>query len=62
MAKEVQISVTYLFTYEEDELREFFDDLDSDEELERAARIKLFSENMNDFEPNDVEIEVVERD
>lgn len=61
MAKEVQISVTYLFTYEENELREYFDDLDSDEELKRAARLKLFGENMNDFEPNDVEIEVVER-
>lgn len=62
MAKEVQISVTYLFTYEEDELREYFDDLNSDEDLERAARIRLFSENMNDFEANDIEIEVVERD
>ena len=61
MAKEVQISVTYLLTYEEDYLKEFFDDLDTNEDFERAARIRLFSENMNDFEPNDVEIEVVER-
>ena len=61
MAKEVQISVTYLFTYEEDELKERFDDLVTDEDFIQAARIKLFNENMNDFEPNDVEIEVVER-
>ena len=61
MKKEVQISVTYLFTYEEDELKERFDDLVTDEDFIQAARIKLFNENMNDFEPNDVEIEVVER-
>ena len=62
MKKEVQISVTYLFTYEEDELRENFDDLVTDEDFIHAASIKLFNENMNDFEPNDVEMEVVERD
>ena len=61
MKKEVQISVTYLFTYEEDELKEKFDDLVTDEEFIHAARICLFNENMNDFEPNDVEMEVVER-
>ena len=60
MAKrKVQISVTYLFEYNEEELAESFEDLETDEELERAARIKLFGENMNEFEPNDVEIEVI---
>lgn len=61
MKKEVQISVTYLFTYEEDELREKFDDLNTDEDFIHAARIALLNENMNDFEANDIEIEVVER-
>ena len=60
MAKKVQISVTYLFEYDEDTLRERFDDLETDEEFTHAARIMLFGENMNEYEPNDVEIEVVE--
>lgn len=59
MAKKVQISVTYLFEYDEETLRERFDDLDTEEEFERAARIMLFGENMNDYEPNDIEIEVI---
>lgn len=62
MKKEIRISVTYLFTYEEDELKEKYDDdLVTNEDFEHAARICLFNENMNDFEPSDVEIEVVER-
>ena len=60
MAKKVQISVTYLFEYDEETLRERFDDLDTEEEFERAARIMLFGENMNEYEPNDIEIEIVE--
>lgn len=60
MAKKVQISVTYLFEYDEETLRERFDDLDTEEEFERAARIMLFGENMNEYEPNDIEIEVIE--
>ena len=59
MAKKVQISVTYLFEYDEETLQERFDDLDTEEEFERAARIMLFGENMNDYEPNDIEIEVI---
>lgn len=59
MAKKVQISVTYLFEYDEETLRERFDDLDTEEEFERAARIILFGENMNEYEPNDIEIEVI---
>jgi hypothetical protein len=59
MAKKVQISVTYLFEYDEETLRERFDDLDTEEEFERAARIMLFGENMNEYEPNDIEIEVI---
>lgn len=59
MAKKVQISVTYLFEYDEETLRERFDDLDTEEEFERAARIMLFGENMNNYEPNDIEIEVI---
>jgi hypothetical protein len=59
MKRTVQISMTYLFTYTEDELSEKFDDLETDEELLRAARIALLGENMNDFEANDIEMEVV---
>jgi hypothetical protein len=59
MAKKVQISVTYLFEYDEETLRERFDDLDTEEKFERAARIMLFGENMNEYEPNDIEIEVI---
>ena len=61
MAKEVQISVTYLFTYTEDELKEYFDDLETDEEFAHAAQIRLFGENMNEYEPNDIEMEVITR-
>ena len=57
--RKVQIAVTYLFEYSEEELAELFYDLDTNEELERAARIKLFGEDMNEYEPNDVEIEVI---
>lgn len=56
--KRVEIAVTYLFTYEFDELEGRFDDLETDEEYEEAARIMLLGENMNDYEPNDIEIEV----
>ena len=58
--RKVQIAVTYLFEYSEEELAELFYDLDTNEELERAARIKLFGEDMNEYEPNDVEIEVID--
>ena len=56
--KRVEIAVTYLFSYSFDELEESFDDLETDEDYEHAARIMLLGENMNDFEPNDIEIEV----
>lgn len=56
--KRVEIAVTYLFSYSFDELEERFDDLETDEDYEHAARIMLLGENMNDFEPNDIEIEV----
>lgn len=56
--KRVEIAVTYLFSYSFDELEERFDDLETDEDYERAARIMLLGENMNDFESNDIEIEV----
>ena len=42
------------FEYDEETLRERFDDLDTEEEFERAARIMLFGENMNEYEPNDI--------
>ena len=56
--KRVEIAVTYLFSYSFDELEERFDDLETDEDYEHAARIMLLGENMNDFEPNDIEMEV----
>ena len=56
--KRVEITVTYLFTYEFDELEGIFDDLESDEEYEQAARIMVLGANMNECEPNDIEIEV----
>ena len=59
MSRKVQIAVTYLITYTEEELAENFE-IESDEELEHAARITLFGENMNDYEANDIEIEIVE--
>lgn len=59
MKRKVQISVTYLFEYYEDTLAERFNGLETDEDFEHAARIMLFNENMNDYEPNDIEIEVV---
>lgn len=60
MAKKVQISVTYLFEYDEETLRERFDYLDTKEDFEWAARIMLLDENMNEYEPNDIEIEVID--
>ena len=56
--KRVEIAVTYLFSYSFDELEERFDDLETDEDYEHAARIMLLGENMNDFEFNDIEMEV----
>lgn len=57
--RKVQIAVTYLFEYSEEELAELFYDLETNEELEHAARIKLLGEDMNEYEPNDVEMEIV---
>ena len=59
MSRKVQIAMTYLFTYTEEELAENFE-IESDEDLEHAARITLFGENMNEYEANDIEIEIVE--
>lgn len=59
MSRKVQIAMTYLFTYTEEELAENFE-IESDEDLEHAARIALFGENMNEYEANDIEIEIVE--
>ena len=56
--KRVELTITYLLTYDFDEIEEKFADLETDEEYERAARIMFFGENMSDFEPNDIEIEV----
>lgn len=56
--KRVEVAITYLFSYSFDELEGQFDDLETDEDYERAARIMLLGENMDDFEPNDIEIEV----
>ena len=58
--RKVQIAVTYLFEYTEEDLSELFYDLETNEELEHAARIKLLGEDMNEYEPNDVEMEVVD--
>ena len=41
-----------------DEIEEKFGNLETDEEYEHAARIMFFDENMNDLEPNDIEVEV----
>lgn len=57
--RKVQISVTYLFEYDEETLTERFANLYTDEDFEEAARIMLFGENMNDYEPNDVEIDII---
>lgn len=59
MSRKVQIAMTYLFTYTEEELAENFE-IESDEDLEHAARITLFGENMNEYEANDIELEIVE--
>lgn len=59
MSRKVQIAMTYLFTYTEEELAENFE-IESDEDLEHAARITLFGENMNEYEADDIEIEIVE--
>ena len=56
--KRVELTITYLLTYEFDEIEEKFGNLETDEEYEHAARIMSFDENMNDLEPNDIEIEV----
>lgn len=56
--KRVEIAVTYLFSYSFDELEERFGDLETDKYYEHAARIMLLGENMNEYEPNDIEIEI----
>lgn len=59
MSKKVRIAITYHITYTEEELAENFE-IESDEDLEQAARITFFGENMNDYEPKDIELEIVE--
>ena len=56
--KRVEIAVTYLFTYSFDELERRYGDLETDNDYENAAYTKLFDEDMNECEPDDVEIEV----
>ena len=56
--KRVEIAVTYLFTYSFDELERRYGDLETDDDYVSAARFKLFDEDMNECEPDDVEIEV----
>lgn len=56
--KRVEIAVTYLFTYSFDELERRFDDLETDEEYGRAARIMFLKEDLYEYEPNNIEIEV----
>lgn len=56
--KRVEVAITYLFSYSFDELEGQFDDLETDEEYERAAYIMLLNEDMNECEPNDIEVEV----
>jgi hypothetical protein len=56
--KRVEITVTYLFTYSFDKLKKRFCDLKTNDDYDRAARIMLFSESMNEYEPDDIEIEV----
>lgn len=53
----VHVALTYLMTYTEDELSENFE-IESNEDMKHAARIALLGENMNDWEPNDIEMEV----
>lgn len=56
--KRVEVAITYLFSYSFDELEGQFDDLETDEEYERAAYIMLLNEDMNECEPNDIEVKV----
>ena len=56
--KSVEIAVTYLFSYSFDDLEERFADLETDDDYERAARIMLLGENMNECEYDEIEIEV----
>ena len=60
MAKKIQIAVTYLFEYEEKELTEKFDGLETEAEFESAARLMLWDENMNDCTPDCIEIDIIE--
>ena len=58
MGRTVYVSVTYLFTIEEENIKNAVPDMD-DDELAEAARMQLYDLNMNDFEPNDIEVEVL---
>jgi hypothetical protein len=58
MGRKVYISMTYLFYYEEEDLNPE-DEPISDNELADRARLKTWDVNMNDEEPNDIEVEVL---
>ena len=58
MGRKVYISKTYLFYYEEEDLNPEGEPI-SDNELADRARLKTWDVNMNDEEPNDIEVEVL---
>lgn len=58
MGRKVYISMTYLFYYEEEDLNPEGEPI-SDNELADRARLKTWDVNMNDEEPNDIEVEVL---
>lgn len=57
--KSVEIAVTYLFSYSFDELEERFNDLKTDADYKHAAQIMLLGENMNEYEYDEIDIEVM---
>lgn len=58
MGRKVYISKTYLFYFEEEDLNPEGEPI-SDNELADRARLKTWDVNMNDEEPNDIEVEVL---
>lgn len=60
MAKKIQIAVTYLFEYEEEELTKRFDGLETEAEFKNAARLMLWDQNMNECTPDYIEIDIIE--
>ena len=58
MGRKVYISMTYLFYFDEEDLNPEGEPI-SDNELGNRAILKTLDVNMNDEEPNDIEVEVL---